>query len=116
MSAPAVSTVKTTKSAVDLNVSMAQIVSATHAVTTVIVPVIKWKRAAGRAPRRLAYPVTAALAKTASTSLIVPLIRHAAQPNASEGTLVSANSAHQTPTVPAVRLAAVKTAKLGRAA
>ena len=44
MSAPAVSTVKTTKSAVNLNVLMAQVVSATPAVTTVIVPVMKWKR------------------------------------------------------------------------
>ena len=89
------------------------------AITTKIVLAMKLKRVA-RDPGtsiRLAYLVTAALAKAVPPStLIVPLIRHAATQNASEGRLVSANSAHRTPTVPAVRSAAVKNAKLDRAA
>ena len=93
-----------------------QVVSATPAITTVTVPVVKLKRVVGTS-RRLACPVTAALAKAVPSTLIVPLTRSAVSAqNASKGTLVPVNPVHLTSTVPAVRSAAVKSAKVDPAA
>lgn len=116
MTAP-VLIVKTTKSAANMTALMAQAVSGIPATMTMIVPSIILKRVAsdlGTTPRP-AYLVTAVLAKAVPVSLIVLLIRHAAQ-SALEGKHVLASSAHPTPIVPVVRSAAVKNVKLDRTA